>query len=260
MDVESRNLRQAGLLTQIGEAVLGLVYPPVCEICRESRAGRAEGFVCGTCWQGVRFIRPPYCQRCGLPWDGEITDEFDCANCRDDDPAFEYARAAVVAQGVVLDVIHRFKYARETWFEPFLTDLLLREALPVLSDGPWAGIVPVPLHPVKQREREFNQAERLAKPLAKALGIQLRTDLVRRVEVTQTQTRLSREERAENVRRAFAPLPKATAVRGDWIVVDDVLTTGATTNAVAAVLQKMGAARVVVWSVARATLHGQGTA
>ncbi len=162
----------------------------------------------------------------------------------------------MVAQGVVLDVIHRFKYGGAVWFEPFLTDLLLREAVPVLSGDSWSGVVPVPLHPVKRREREFNQAEVLARPLAGALRIPLRTDLVRRVEVTMTQTRLSRTERAENVRRAFAPNPEAGPVHGDWIVVDDVLTTGATTNAVAAVLRDMGASRVVVWSVARAALDG----
>ncbi len=254
MPGESRDLRQPGVLSQIGEAVLGLVYPPVCGVCGATRAGRAEGFVCGSCWQGVRFVRPPFCRRCGLPWGGEITNEFDCANCRDTPLAFEYARAAVVAQGVALDVIHRFKYGGAMWFEPFLADLLLREAVPVLSAGSWSGVVPVPLHPVKRREREFNQAEVLAKPLADALGVPLRTDLVRRVEATMTQTRLSRTERAENVRRAFAPMSEAVTLRGDWIVVDDVLTTGATSNAVAAILRDMGASRVVVWSVARAAL------
>lgn len=242
----------------VTEAVLSLVYPDVCGVCREHRATKREGYVCADCRRKVRFVRPPYCERCGLPPTGEVTDAHTCANCRDTQPSFESARAAVVARGVVLDVLHRFKYGGETWFEPFLTGLLLHEAVPAISGGNWAGIVPVPLHPVKEREREFNQAARLARPLAKAVGIPLRTDLVRRVEPTVTQTRLSRDQRAGNVRKAFAAVPGARVAGGAWIVFDDVLTTGATAGAVASVLLKMGAERVAVWSLARATLDGPG--
>jgi competence protein ComFC len=237
------------------EAVAGLIYPTTCQLCGEPGASRESGYVCRRCAQDVRFVRPPFCARCGLPFPGEVTNPFDCVNCRDVPLAFESARAAVVARGPVLEAIHRFKYRRAQWFEPFLTGLLLREALPALRDGAWDGIVPVPLHPVKQREREFNQAERLAQPLANALGIPVRMDLVGRIRPTRTQTRLSREERAENVRHAFAPRSTARLRGGSFIVFDDVLTTGATTHAVAATLREMGAGRVTAWSVARATLE-----
>ena len=224
---------------RVGESILALVYPEVCAVCREETATRAEGYVCRTCQREVRLVRPPYCGRCGLPPSGEVTDAHTCANCRDTNPPFESARAAVVARGVVLDVIHRFKYGGETWFEPFLSGLLLREAVP-------------------EREREFNQAVRLARPLSKATGIPLRTDLVRRVEPTATQTRLTREQRRDNVLKAFQPVSGARLGGGAWIVFDDVLTTGATAGAVAQVLLDLGAERVVVWSVARATLDGPG--
>jgi ComF family protein len=243
---------------RVGESILALVYPEVCAVCREETATRAEGYVCRTCQREVRLVRPPYCGRCGLPPSGEVTDAHTCANCRDTNPPFESARAAVVARGVVLDVIHRFKYGGETWFEPFLSGLLLRESVPELRGATWAGIVPVPLHPVKEREREFNQAVRLARPLSKATGIPLRTDLVRRVEPTATQTRLTREQRRDNVLKAFQPVSGARLGGGAWIVFDDVLTTGATAGAVAQVLLDLGAERVVVWSVARATLDGPG--
>ena len=113
----------------------------------------------------------------------------------------------------------------------------------------------MPLHRVKQREREFNQAERLAAPLAQALGVPLETDRVRRREATSSQTSLSREDRIRNMRAAFEPA-RPLRIRGSWIIVDDVLTTGATTDGVAAVLKNLGAERVVVWAVARATLEG----
>ena len=157
----------------------------------------------------------------------------------------------VVANDFLRNVIHRYKYNRELWFEPFLSDLLVRQALPALREEKLSGIVPVPLHPVKQREREFNQAERLARPLADALGIPVLTQVVRRVQPTRTQTQLDKHARADNVRRAFAPVrPKALAGER-LLVLDDVLTTGATTSAVARVLRENGAGEVFVWTLAR---------
>lgn len=235
------------------EAVLGLVFPPVCQVCHDERATAAEGYVGEACRRQVRIIQPPYCQRCGLPVSGAVTQEFTCSNCRDLPFDFGHARSAAEAKGPVLEAIHQFKYQRALWFRRFLTDLLLDAALPELRASPrtWDGIVPVPLHPVKQREREFNQAEVLAEPLAQALGIPVRTDLVRRRVATGSQTTLGRGERAENVERAFAGVPGPDLAGRRFIVVDDVFTTGATTNGVARVLRGAGAEEVVVWTVAR---------
>ena len=203
------------------------------------------------CWQSVRFIMPPCCDRCGLPFPGDITAAFECSNCRDLDLHFRQARASVVANDFLRGVIHRYKYNRELWFEPFLAELLVRQAAPALRGENLAGIVPVPLHPVKHREREFNQAERLARPLAEALGIPVRTDLVKRVQPTRTQTQLDKHARADNVRHAFAPVRPGSLPAVRLLVLDDVLTTGATTSAVARVLREHGAAEVLVWTLAR---------
>jgi predicted amidophosphoribosyltransferase len=121
---------------------------------------------------------------------------------------FEFARAAVAAQGLAREVIHRYKYQRALWFEPFLADLLIRQALSILSRGDWDLIVPVPLHSLKQREREFNQSERLARRVANATEIPFNARLLRRVEVTRTQTpAYARTARGEGVRRAFRMAP-----------------------------------------------------
>ena len=233
------------------EAGLALFYPRVCQLCETERAAPAEGFVCRKCWTGVRFIKPPFCERCGLPYEGEITELFECSNCRDMELHFSSARSAVAAKGVALEVIHRFKYQRALWFEPFLVDLLGRAALPVLREQKWDLIVPVPLHHAKEREREFNQAERLAVGLAQALRLPVRADLVRRVLPTRTQTQLTKTQRADNVRRAFVA-GNGGKLRGERIIlVDDVLTTGATTSACARVLRGLGAGEVCVWTVAR---------
>ena len=160
-------------------AGLGFFYPEVCQLCGDQPATARDGFVCRHCWTQVRFIRPPFCERCGLPYPGDLTAPFECANCREMELNFISARSAVVARGIVRESIHRYKYQRALWFEPFLADLLIREAKPAVSEQHWDLIVPVPLYPVKQREREFNQAERLARHLSAATGIPLRRKWLR---------------------------------------------------------------------------------
>ena len=232
-------------------AGLNFFYPEVCQTCGTERATPAEGFVCRTCRSKVRWIEPPFCERCGLPFEGAITTAFDCANCRDLEPHFSSARAAVVARDKLLEVIHRYKYQRALWFEPFLAGLLIEAAKPHLTAAHWDGIVPVPLHPSKQRHREFNQAERLSDRLSAAVGIPVKSDLLRRIVPTRTQTQLTRQQRLINVRNAFA-LKRGHRLNGEKIVlVDDVLTTGATSNACAKVLRAGGAGEVCVWTVAR---------
>ncbi|MFZ1072174.1 MAG: ComF family protein [Verrucomicrobiia bacterium] len=230
---------------------LGFLYPEICQLCGEQRATADEGYVCRRCWSHVRFIKPPFCQRCGLPFEGDLTTPFECANCREMELHFSAARSAVVARGAALEVIHRYKYQRALWFEPFLAGLLLREAMPALRGQSWDLIVPVPLHSLKQREREFNQAERLAIQLGAAANIRVNSKLLRRVMFTSTQTRLTRPQRAANMRGAFATRNGAMLDGERVILVDDVFTTGATTSACAQALLATGAADVCVWTVAR---------
>jgi competence protein ComFC len=232
-------------------AALALCYPEVCQLCGNCRATPAEGFVCAGCRAQVRFVDPPFCERCGTPYEGQITTAFECTNCRDLTFDFSAARSAVLAREGVLDIIHRYKYQRALYFEPFLAELLLSRAVPGLTSAKFDLIVPVPLHHARLREREFNQAERLARRLGAAAGLPIETSLLRRVVPTQTQTVLSRPERLANVRRAFA-MRGGKSLDGQRIVlIDDVFTTGATTSACAKVLRAAGASEVCVWTVAR---------
>ena len=233
------------------DASLGFFYPEVCQLCEAEPATARDGFVGARCRSQVRFIQPPFCDRCGLPFAGDLTTPFECANCREMELRFTSARSAVVARGVVREAIHRFKYQRQSWFEGFLAGLFLREAVPALRGQNWNLIVPVPLHSVRQREREFNQAERLALRLSDALKIPLNPGLLRRVTPTATQTRLTRQERAANMRGAFARRPGARLNGERVVLVDDVFTTGATTSACAQVLRAAGAGDVCVWTAAR---------
>lgn len=235
------------------QAITGLIFPNWCQICRENRATSEMGYVCAECLGRVRPLRPPFCRKCGLPFYGAIDVEFTCANCLDADLRFDQARAAVIVAGPVREAIHRYKYRQALWFEPFLARLLISA-----SDGDEAiarcdGLVPVPLHATRRRERGFNQAERLACALGAHAGKPVWTDLVHRGLATETQTAFGRTGRRRNMTGAFEPAGRR--LKGaSVVVVDDIFTTGATTSAVAAVLRRAGASRVAVWTVARATL------
>lgn len=238
------------------EGALGFLYPPVCQVCGGERVSAETGYVCAQCRDrpdGVRRIREPFCARCGLPFSGAMQGPFRCAHCGELDLHFCFARAAVVATALVLDVIHRYKYRRGVWFEPFLANLLIQAATPDLVRGGWDGLVPVPLFPVREREREFNQSARLAARLGAATGLPVWRGVVERRRPTQTQTQLSREERAANMRGAFAPTGRRRLKGERVVLVDDVLTTGATTSACARALRAAGAGEVCVWTVARGT-------
>lgn len=232
-------------------ASLDLLFPPVCQICLQQPAGKNLGYVCACCRKGIGWVEPPFCRRCGLPYPGEIDSPFECSNCNREVFHFEWARASVVISNPVLEVIHRYKYQRHTYFEPFLAELLIARAQFELHPSEFEVIVPVPLHPVRRREREFNQAERLALHLSRATGIPMNASALQRVQPTRTQTALSRKERHNNVRNAFEIGPSGLASGSSVVLVDDVMTTGATTNACARALRAAGAGRVVVWTLAR---------
>jgi ComF family protein len=241
------------LLKTACDAALNFVYPAVCQVCGKERATAREGYVGGKCWSDLRFLTAPFCERCGLPYEGSITHSFTCQNCLGVEFDFRFARSAMVANRMILQVIGSYKYNRAVWFEPFLGDLLTRQAAPALAAQKWDLIVPVPLHPLKEREREFNQAERLARHLGRALRIPMNTRLVRRAKFTGTQTLLTRSQRALNVDGAFVPRAGKQLNGEKVILVDDVLTTGATTSACARALRECGAGDVCVWTLARGT-------
>src|SRR5437764_14403051 len=119
-------------------AALSFVYPEVCQLCEESRATPSQGFVCDSCRASVKFIEAPFCERCGMPYEGAITTRIEeCANCCETELHFRSARSAVVAREHVRDAILRYKYNRALWFEPFLGGLPVTRAQPELETWRW---------------------------------------------------------------------------------------------------------------------------
>lgn len=229
---------------------LDFVYPRVCAACGE-RVHGTRTHMCWTCRSGLPVISAPFCRTCGDPVDGEVTHEYECSWCMRSPPAFDLARSTVRYRGAVRRILQAFKYEKVTGLDRDLVPLLTGAIHVHYADVFLDGVVAVPLHPLRERERTYNQAGLLAKGLARVLGLSAASHCLRRVRPTRTQTNLTARERRANVARAFE------ARNEDWIegrrllLVDDVMTTGATVDACAGVLKKAGAAGVYVLTVAR---------
>jgi len=251
MSSEKQGLKVHGVV----DGVLNLLFPTICTSCGKNRATSSDGYVCDSCKNNpkiVRWLRNPFCEKCGLPFRGDISQTFTCSNCTEVVLYFDFARSAVEATDGMFQLVHGFKYEKKLWLVPFFVELL-RESMG-REENPadaWDWIVPVPLHPVKRREREFNQSEELARALQKVIKIPMNNRLLSRVEYTQTQTRLSRRERAINMKEAFRLSDTSDLQGKNILILDDVLTTGATTSACARILRKAGCSRIGVWTVVR---------
>lgn len=232
-----------------GSALLSLFYPPHCAACGTNT--NAGIHLCAACAEAVTRIEPPFCRVCSQPFDGAITSEFTCSNCADRSFHFDCAVTRFMSRGVVRELIHRFKYDREFYLRHPLANWAAEALLdPRLAAQPFDFLVPVPLHSARQREREFNQADAIARLLAKRAGVPL-YDALKRIRFTTTQTRLDRSERLENLRGAFRVRHPARVFRRHILLVDDIFTTGSTVDECARVLRKAGAASVRAITVAR---------
>jgi len=233
----------------IGRSLLDLLYPRFCEDCGEPVRALPD-FLCWSCRLEVVPIRPPFCARCGDPVEGVTGKPFLCALCTREPPPFDLARSAVRYRGPIRPLLHRFKYADGLHLAPMLTDLLAM-AVETHYDPTWFDFtVYVPLYPPRERRRTYNQSQLLAERLARRYGIPVFRG-IERTRDTGTQTRLSMGERARNVRDAFAVRDPAWAEGKRFLLVDDVMTTGATLREVARALKQAGAERVWAATVAR---------
>jgi ComF family protein len=237
------------LLRRATEAALSLLYPRHCAGCNAPIESGA--YLCAKCEASAPRVTAPFCRQCSQPFDGQIDGEFVCSSCRSRKFHFESAISAYRAQGVVRDLIHRFKYERHFYLRHQLADW----ATAALEDerirsAPFDAFVPVPLHPTRKREREFNQAEVIAELLAKHTGKPL-LNILKRIRYTDTQTRHDRAERMENLHGAFRMRQADAVLNRHLLLVDDVFTTGSTVEECARVLKKAGAASVRALVVAR---------
>ncbi|HUM11510.1 MAG TPA: ComF family protein [Myxococcaceae bacterium] len=229
----------------LGAELLALVFPPACAAC--GTLLDAEAPFCALCTLATEPVPRPGCGRCAEP----VEVPGRCARCRRAPPAFTSAHAAFVHTGPLARAIHRFKYEGHSALALPLGRALADESVSWLDRlGPSATLVPIPLHRGRLLWRGYDQAALLTRALARATGVPMRATLLRRVRATRRQVGLTEAERTENVHGAFAVTGQLP--RGALVLVDDVLTTGATARAASAVLREAGARGVYVLTLARA--------
>lgn len=232
-----------------GRRLLDSILPPLCLGCGEIVA--EPGALCAACWPGFSFIAPPHCARCGTPFAEEIGDNALCGACLRRPPRYRKARAALVYDDSSKRLVLPFKHGDRTDMARSCGRWMARAGADLLAEAEL--IAPVPLHWRRLFTRRYNQALLLARAAARQSPGRLAPDLLRRARWTGSQSGLRAEERRDNVRRAFALNPRwAAQVKGKAVLlVDDVLTTGATAESCTLALQRAGARHVDVLTLAR---------
>jgi len=225
-------------------------YPRACAGCGDGSptAGR---YLCWDCLARVDFIRPPYCELCGDPVPGRIGHAYTCAWCSARRIHFRQARSAARYDGPLAQMIRDFKYHGHLWLARDLAGLLEAVVRTHFEEALFDVVTAVPLHPLKERMRGYNQSAMLAEVLARKLDLPFYARLMFRRRPTPTQTHLTAEQRIANVRDAFGTRWCRWLEGRRVLLVDDVMTTGATVNECARALIAGGAATVDVVTVAR---------
>jgi ComF family protein len=233
--------------------MLDAVLPPLCLGCNEIVS--APGALCAACWQGFSFVSAPHCARCGYPFAEDLGADALCAGCLARPPRYHRARAALVYDDQSRRLVLPLKHGDRTDIAGACGRWMARAGAELLASAEL--VAPVPLHWRRLLTRRYNQAMLLARVVVREAspghGLRLAPDLLRRRRWTGSQAGLGAKERRSNVGQAFDVHPRWTAaVDGkNILLIDDVMTTGATVEACARVLERAGARHVDVLTLAR---------
>jgi ComF family protein len=245
----SRGSALSRALRAAGRTMVDLVLPPTCLACRKPVG--AAGGLCAPCWNRIGFIERPYCERLGTPFLHDAGGALLSPAAIADPPAFTRARAAARYSDVARELVHLLKYGDRLDLARPLGRWMARAGTELLADAD--ALVPVPLHWTRLWQRRFNQSAMLAQAVSAVSGVAVADHILARTRATPPQVGLARTERARNVQGAFAVENAARIdVKGrKLILIDDVLTSGATADTCARVLLRAGAVRVDVLVLAR---------
>ncbi len=233
--------------------MVDMLFPPRCLACSELT--EAHGNVCADCWQTLNFISAPFCHHCGDPFPYNLKDATTCMACLQTPPPFAGARAVLHYSPASRRLIAGFKYYDRTQATPMFARWMLQAGQHLLSQAD--VIMPVPLHRRRLIKRRYNQSALLTAELARQSGKPVLLDGLQRTRHTPQQAGLTREQRQENVKSAFTVNPKhAIAIQGKRVLlIDDVMTTGATLHACTHALLDAGAKDVYLLTLARRVLE-----
>ena len=231
---------------------INLVYPLSCLICKVRLNPLSDKPLCEICWKKIEYNQGPFCRVCGrhLPAKTE-KHALICSDCQSSSFFFRQARSVCVYDGVIKECIHLFKYNSKLSLVKPLSKLMIDFARNYLDMETITLILPVPLHKVKQRQRQFNQAHLLAKSLSRAFAIKLKGSLLVKTKLGPAQVNLTQQERPKNVQSAFRVKDSKVLKDKNVLLIDDVLTTSATVNECSKMLLEAGVNRVEVFTLAR---------
>lgn len=240
-----------GLFRRVLGALSDLVMPPVCLVCRAPIVDHDA--LCARCWRDIDFIRPPLCDRLGMPLPFDTGGIMISAAAAAEPPAYDRARAVAAHSGSMRTLVHALKFHDRHDARRLLGKWLIEAGRDLVAEAEIA--VPVPLARRRLIARRFNQAAILAGEVARVAGLRYEPLVLERTRTTASQVGLSRGARQRNVAGAFAVPPNREAhVKGRKILlIDDVITTGSTVGACARALRRAGAARVDVLALALVT-------
>jgi ComF family protein len=242
-----------GFIKEVFLQIFNYLLPPTCLNC--SAVVSQNGRLCAKCFSKINFIDGSVCDVCGAPFELEEEEQTICAACLKKMPKYDKSRSAVVYDVFSKDMILNFKYKDRTEAAPYFADWLLRAGKVFFENEKIDFIVPVPLHRFRFWKRKFNQAALLSKMVAKKTGIKVNYDDLQRVKNTVPQAKLGRSQRKNNIKGAFRVRQKAKIKDMNILIVDDIMTTGATINECAIELKKAGANKIFVLTIAKTTNH-----
>ncbi len=234
--------------------LFNLIFPAECSLCPNPLETIRERYVCSDCLSKIKPLELPVCEKCGKP----LVSSFNlvphplCHECRSMKRYFTFARAVGTYEEVLKKTIWLFKYKGKTGLQDILGSLMVGCINRLgLERGGIDIIIPVPLHKSKLRARGYNQSEILAAFMSKKLNIPVSRNNLKRVKATITQTSLKREERIKNIRNAFCIKQPEKFSGKRILLIDDVFTTGATSNECSRILKQAGSGNVFVLTLAR---------
>ena len=240
------------MLTGLFKGFKDLIYPNCCLACKNKiELNQGQNLVCANCLDKIERNLPPFCSTCGRHLDGEAIKQNICTGCKNTKFYFDKAFSPCIYTGIIKKLVHEFKYSGKDYLGRFFGSIMntfIRDYnLPIQH---FDYIVPVPLHKSRLREREFNQAQILSQQIAEEFNKKIIAGALIRNKPTRTQTELTIEERRLNMKDSFLVIKPEQIKSTNLLLIDDVLTTAATSNEAAKSLKIAGANAVILFTLA----------